>query len=115
MFCTDCGAYNEDDNRYCRSCGKSLIDILPVYPDDIPTGSPIKRKNVLVAILLAIIPGVGQMYARRVLRGIVFMLAVLILPYPYWMILWVCGMIDSYRLVNKWNRAIRESPNARPW
>ena len=79
--------------------------------------TPVGQKSAGIAVLLAlIIPGSGQMYAERILRGIiVLIITLLFLAYFIGFIAWVYGMVDAYRLAKKWNRELQSNPYARPW
>ncbi len=72
-YCPNCGKETTPGATYCHSCGRPL----QVTPQSMPYIQPSypSRKEEIVAVLLSlIIPGAGQMYAGRIVRGIIIFL-----------------------------------------
>ncbi len=79
--------------------------------------APVSQKSGGLAVLLAlIIPGAGQIYAERIFRGLtVLIVTTITIAFLVGLIPWIYGMIDSYFLVKRWNREVRDDPFERPW
>ena len=57
------------------------------------------KKDPVVAALLSIIPGLGQIYCGRVLRGIAFFIISVPLSFVFiGLIFWLLNIYDSYKL-----------------
>ena len=85
------------------------------------------KNSGLAALLSLIIPGLGQMYAGRIARGLVFFflgiqLTVIIAVFFFWLILpiflplafWIWNIFDAHRLCNEYNRRLLQSGTP-PW
>ncbi len=76
-----------------------------------------KRKSPVIAALLSIIPGLGQVYAGDLLRGfaiiaamaISFCLMVLVIGFFTFIGAWIFGIADAYKMVKKQNEKIELS------
>ncbi len=67
-FCGNCGKETNPGAAYCHSCGRPLgtNQTLPFAQ------LQYSRKEEIIAVILSLlIPGVGQMYVGRIVRGIV--------------------------------------------
>ena len=62
-YCSNCGAVIDEKAEICPKCGVRVL-FLQVYRE--------KKSGALAAILSAIIPGAGQIYCGRGLRGVGF-------------------------------------------
>ena len=115
MYCTRCGTYNDDRNGFCTSCGAQMVDITARAPP-INISSGIQKSAGIAVLLALIIPGAGQIYAERIFRGIVVLIITLLtIWFLVGLITWVYGMIDSYYLVQRWNKEVMDHPYDRPW
>lgn len=120
MFCSKCGAQNDDAAKFCQKCGASLTVGAPPQPQPQPAAGgdtrrgqgteaagPGKRyagdKNpVLAAVLSLIICGVGQFYNGDIKKGAVMLLGFLLLFVPTGGIaslaIGIWSIIDAYRV-----------------
>lgn len=73
-FCPNCGKETALGAAYCASCGRPLQGA-PQTPPYAQAQYYSKKEEGIAAILSLIIPGVGQMYVGRIVRGIVIFLA----------------------------------------
>ena len=64
----------------------------------------VKKKSVLLALILSIIPGLGHIYIGKVLRGLAILVLALILPFSG--LIWIFGFIDVYIQARKVNGKI---------
>ena len=87
-YCSKCGSHVDTVGAvYCPICGMTLtaasrtLTLQPVYmpPSNLPYQGiyhvphmivPMRFKNTTLATLLSVIPGIGQIYAGRGLRGL---------------------------------------------
>ena len=87
MFCDNCGAEIEDKKKFCDNCGatvrwakssdydeaeKEAISRGKKIPYQ-PTRPALRRKQIWFPIIFFIFPGMGQLYAEKPLRGVVFL------------------------------------------
>jgi TM2 domain-containing membrane protein YozV len=72
-FCVNCGKEATPGAVFCASCGKPLQGEPQATPYYQPSYYS-RKEEAIAAILSLIIPGVGQMYVGRILRGIVIFL-----------------------------------------
>jgi TM2 domain-containing membrane protein YozV len=86
MYCPRCGSQIPDGSKFCPSCGNNLEGTPPpVYPGVPSYGQPVpqpnpaayyQRKSEGIALILAILlPGVGHIYAGKVTKGIILLVA----------------------------------------
>lgn len=62
-------------------------------------GSNTPKKDPVLAAILSIIPGLGQIYCGRILRGIGFFIASMVLSFVFiGFLIWVLNIYDSYKL-----------------
>jgi len=144
-LCPKCGSQNEDPNRFCPKCGQPLVPNASAYPGN--TGSnygyalppypgyvPNMKSGAVAVILAFIIPGVGHLYAGKIMRGIIILAVLngldilftivlytsimgadtLPLPSSTWLLIivgfvayfvaWVWQMYDAYKAVEEYNR-----------
>ncbi len=109
MFCSQCGAANKDDARFCKACSASLVGstaarVLMVQPAKSPG---------LAAVLSFFICGLGQIYNGQIFKGILMIIAYsvswflifAIIGFVTTPILWIWGMVDAYRTADRLNSA----------
>jgi TM2 domain-containing membrane protein YozV len=85
------------------------------------------KNSGLAAVLSLILPGLGQMYAGKIARGLVFLLVcipltVVIAVFFFWLIIpiflpmafWIWNIFDAYRLCGEYNRRLLQSGTP-PW
>lgn len=109
-FCASCGQAIKPNQAICLSCGCALPPIAnqPIAgPNADPTKTihPSGKSSTLAAILSCLVVGVGQMYLGQVIKGVVMLLAALVIgpltagaAAP---IIWIVAMIDAYMVGKK--------------
>lgn len=123
-YCANCGAQVSADARFCASCGAPRAVSPPAPPAQVPTYGPMPgEKNPLLALLLSIVTGLGQLYNGETAKGIAllvvgivlfaltvvtFVLCVVSVPF------WIFGMYDAYERANAYNLALRTTGRP-PW
>jgi len=83
MFCSKCGAQISEGAAFCSACGASAAQTQPpAYTYGQPYGGApysnvsYRQKSTGLAVLLGILfPGAGHLYAGKIVRGIVFIVA----------------------------------------
>lgn len=121
MRCPVCGTDNNDDTRYCDYCGAdcgeqvrtsseggisipSPIASSPSLLTFRPSPLPPCKKHPVLAALLSVFPGLGQVYNGNLTRGFYFFigtfagLIALILP---GILIWLYGIYDAYRTTGR--------------
>src|SRR4051812_44957223 len=114
MFCKICGKSNDEAARFCRSCGSTLqaaspdiglsdSRLRPVAPE---TTRFAVGKKPLVALVFAIVPGLGQFYNGDFKKGLLVLflavVALLLAPETYcsslfpFFAIWVWGFVNAY-------------------
>ena len=85
MFCPKCGKQIEVTDQFCPSCGCSISNASA--QDFAQTRVSAPTKNVALALILSvIIPGLGQIYCGKVLKGILFLvISILLLGFSTYM------------------------------
>lgn len=83
-YCSRCGNQMREGSQFCDRCGASLGPGGPgPYQQPGYSGNqysatftmPVDQKEPIIAVILSIIlPGVGQIYVGRVLRGVLILL-----------------------------------------
>lgn len=126
-FCPKCGKEVTDEMNVCPYCGNPL-KVMPTYREAPSQRVTVGTKNSgLAAVLSLIIPGVGQMYAGQIGRGLLFLLlgipltAIIALLF-FWLILpmflplafWIWNIFDAYNLCNEYNRRLIQTGTP-PW
>jgi len=125
---------------FCLKCGKEVTEEMNVYPY---CGNPLKvmpkqretpskvtvgtKISCLAAVLSLIIPGLGQMYAGQIGRGLLFLfigvpLTAIIALFFFWLILplflplafWIWNIFDAYNICNEYNKRLIQTGNP-PW
>ena len=120
MYCNKCGVEVEGSQEYCSKCGQKVgagvnNSTHVVYG---------RTKNEgLAAILSLIFPGLGQMYANRVMRGLGIIVAgivlavigvLLLIPLLILLVLWIWNIFDAYNLSKEYNESLTRNGSA-PW
>jgi TM2 domain-containing membrane protein YozV len=139
-YCSKCGNQMREGSQFCDRCGTSLHPGGPgPYQQSGYSGNqysatftmPRDEKEPIIAVILSIfLPGVGQMYVGKVLRGVLILLFLLIfsvlsfLPaltitdeagfygFLWWSIIasiiiivvYVWQIVDAYKLAEDHNR-----------
>lgn len=120
MFCSKCGSANTDGARYCGKCGHTLSTPTaseeasgPVVRGSPPTSSApdpditkyATGKSPVLALVLSIIPGVGQFYNSDPKKGLVMLLGFVVLGGVSGGLLaiamWLWAGIDAYRVASR--------------
>ena len=96
----------------------------PITPQPMPPPVPAQRwtpelfqmrKNPLLAGVLSLIPGLGQIYAGKIRRGILlFFVTVLTLSAGIGVIAWLYSAYDAYQIARRFNEkllALRRKPD----
>ena len=111
-YCQNCGVAVQPNQEICIKCGVGLRRVATspdsqfgdrkrglVYPSDPP------KSPTTALIFTCLITGVGQMYLGQSLKGVIILLAAIILAVPTAgggpLILWIISMIDAYRIGKK--------------
>jgi len=151
MVCPNCGKTVTDDTmQFCPACGFSFNQqtYQPKAPNQYgpqPYGPPAyPRKSGVIALILSLfIPGLGQLYVNKILRGVVYLVLYfglsaaslaltmnvdytdinalnnLISSPPFIVVslasvgIWMFSMFDAYRLAKKYNEASMRNDLAR--
>ena len=116
MFCPKCGKQIEVTDQFCPSCGCSISNASA--QDFAPTRVSAPTKNVAVALILSvIIPGLGQIYCGKVLKGILFLVISVFFLVGFSLIglvIWIFNIYDTYKTVQTYNESIYRTGNP-PW
>ena len=72
-FCPNCGKETAPGAVFCASCGRPLQG-MPQVPPYLQPSYYSRKEEAIAAILSLFIPGVGQMYVGRIVRGIIIFL-----------------------------------------
>ncbi|NLX47948.1 MAG: zinc-ribbon domain-containing protein [Euryarchaeota archaeon] len=78
-YCSRCGNHAKEGAQFCDRCGAQLSGGQQQYgqPPNFTHQYYPERKDPLIALILSILlPGVGQIYVGRVLRGLLILLLV---------------------------------------
>ncbi|MGA2785670.1 MAG: zinc ribbon domain-containing protein [Candidatus Bathyarchaeia archaeon] len=96
MFCSSCGAKNEDNAAFCVNCGGSLGTSAPTTPKTAP--APGQKNAILATILNFLFPGIGYWYwgYRKVvtISPVLLFIIVAIVEYLIWNYLFYSGFIS---------------------
>ncbi|MCK9323136.1 MAG: zinc-ribbon domain-containing protein [Candidatus Methanomethylophilaceae archaeon] len=127
MFCSKCGKEAEDGLAYCPHCGASLDPASQQKQqcnNNCQTVYAIRDKNEGVALILSLlIPGIGQMYVGKIMRGFLFLFAMIIIgivsvfvffTWIVYLAIWIYGMYDAYSLAKEYNEYVFTN-HQKPW
>ncbi|MCB5280100.1 MAG: zinc ribbon domain-containing protein [Candidatus Cloacimonetes bacterium] len=149
MFCSKCGKEAEDGLAYCPHCGASLDPASQQKQqnnnNNCQTIYAIRDKNEGIALILSLlVPGIGQMYVGKILRGFVFLFSGIIVAIIMtaaiiamgaissadnaiigaialsgitviaYLAIWIYGMYDAYSLAKEYNEYVFAN-HQKPW
>ncbi len=139
MYCSNCGTQMADDAKFCPNCGKG-VGTQPQTGGSY-TGSRVvytEKSAGLAVVLSLLLPGAGQMYAGKIVRGIamlvlsIFAYFLLLVPLIFinvssgavlgatiavlvLLVVWYIFVIyDAYRLTKEYNEKLRMNGQP-PW
>jgi TM2 domain-containing membrane protein YozV len=116
MFCSQCGAQISAASKFCTKCGAPQQ---PPPQARTEAAAASGRKNPVLAVVLSLVPGLGEIYCGRYTRGLAILILYIIFVaiflltaqvdwygnvyYNYWLlvpgwILFCIGAYDSYNL-----------------
>jgi len=109
------------EKAYCRTCDidTEIHTMAEICPEHSIEKIKNKRKSPIFAALLScIIPGLGQVYAGDIFRGLAiiaalgfsFCLMALIIGFFTFFGIWIFAVADAYNMVRKQNDEIRSHP-----
>ena len=126
-FCSKCGKEVAEEMNVCLYCGNPLR-VMPIQRETSFSRVTVGTKNSgLAAVFSLIIPGLGQIYAGQIGRGLLFLflgipMTVVIALLFFWLILplflplafWIWNIFDAYNICNDYNRRLLQTGNP-PW
>ena len=127
VFCTSCGNEIESGTRFCPKCGAGIDEkSVPITsePTHVRSNYVVTNKNAgLAAVLSFLFCGLGQIYAGKITKGLLFIFVglllgvatfIFILPGVAAVAFWIYNIYDAYTLTNEYNTAL-ETTGRRPW
>jgi len=99
MFCSKCGAKNEDNATFCVSCGnKFTTPAIQGAPQTSSQPIQLGQKNATVAAILNFLfPGIGYWYwgfqKVATIPPVLLFIAVIVVEYTLWYFLFYAGII----------------------
>ncbi len=92
MFCHNCGAEIDINALLCPKCGVEQKVGVPIAAGE--------KSAFIAAILSFLLAGVGEIYVGKMRRGIVILLAALLLSWTMigYPIIWLLSIYDAYKL-----------------
>ena len=123
MFCKKCGT-DVGDSEYCPNCGEPMKGAPSGSQENLNTAVMMNQKSEALALILSlIIPGVGEMYAGKVGKGVIILLLailsaaliMLLIGFIMYPIVWIYSMIDSYNLAKQYNAMLLQNNGQPPW
>jgi TM2 domain-containing membrane protein YozV len=126
-FCPKCGREVTIEMNICPYCGNPLKAVPTQGEVPAPRVTIGTKNSGLAAVLSLIIPGLGQMYAGQIGRGLLFLFVVvpltaIIALFFFWLILplflplafWIWNIFDAYNICNEYNSSLVQTGNP-PW
>lgn len=117
MYCSNCGVEIPDGSKFCPERGASVAGGAPRQssgPIDSSAALLFNKKSEALALILSLlIPGLGQIYNGQTAKGVVMVVAaiivaiigvMLIIPLIVYIVLWIYGMYDAYTTAKEYNR-----------
>jgi len=125
LFCKKCGT-DVGDSEFCPNCGEPMNGgARPASSqENLNTAVMMHQKSEALALILSfIIPGVGEMYAGKVGKGVIILLLailsaaliMLLIGFIMYPIVWIYSMIDSYNLAKEYNALLIQNNGEPPW
>ena len=97
MFCSSCGAKNEDKAGFCVNCGVALGASAPSSAPSASTTAPVQKNAILATLLNFLFPGIGYWYwgYRKVatISPVLLFVAVVVVEFIIWNYLAYSGLI----------------------
>jgi len=130
MYCGKCGAEIGVGHDYCGKCGHKVGGA----PEQRPGYNTVvvrEKSEGGAAVLSLLWPGLGQIYAGKIARGLCIMLASIVLIVFLFLLIivsflfifiaaigslafWIWNVFDAYNLSKEYNSHLRATGN-RPW
>lgn len=128
MTCPKCNNENARDAVFCETCGYSLHSgVVAANVAQYSTGTIYMnhQKNTIIGIILTIIwPGLGHLYARKFMKGLVLMgvyiLLIILSPFTFLIsgitaiLLWLWMIFDVRNTIKEYN-IIANRTGTPPW
>jgi len=125
LFCKKCGT-DVGDSEYCPNCGEPMNGGArpSSSQENLNTAVMMNQKSEALALILSlIIPGVGEMYAGKVGKGVLILLlailsaalTIVLIGFIMYPIVWIYSMIDSYNLAKEYNALLLQNNGQPPW
>lgn len=127
MYCQNCGAQLPDGAKFCDRCGaKTGVEGTGSSTSEYDMASIMvnKKSEALALILSLIIPGLGQIYIGQMSKGIMMIVAAIIIgalslfllfPVIIYLVLWIYGMYDAFQGAKEYNRYLLDHKGQPPW
>lgn len=126
MFCSTCGAKNETSAKFCRGCGTALAPggvphvgvhagapmaappnpgtVRGMHQGAVALAAPTGKSPALAAILSLFIVGIGQFYNGDTKKGVVMLVAAMVLGAATGGLLWlglaIWSAVDAYQVAS---------------
>ncbi len=105
VICPNCGK-NTPEGKFCEHCGAS-VQKTQTFQQPAQGTAPVQNKNPILALVLSlIICGVGQMYNGQLRKGVIMLVATIIMAILFWpisLIILIYSMYDAYTTAQKIN------------
>ena len=128
MYCSKCGN-DTGDEPFCNKCGNK-VDGTGGSPQSQNVVYVREKSEGLAAVLSVLWPGLGQIYVGMIGRGLLIMLAGIMIAFMSFLIVfsiflvfvpmilgavfWIWNIFDAYKLAQEYNRVLKSTGN-RPW
>lgn len=105
VICPNCKK-ETPEGKFCEHCG-GVLQTAQTFQQPPQGATQAQKKNPILALILSIICGVGQMYNGQILKGVIMLVGCIILASTpigliAW-ILWLYGLYDAYTTAVKIN------------